>query len=99
MYKHAKSRNDLGLLVILVLVVTTFKELALDICPQLAFVVVGVPGVDCRVKISLESEGAGKNGGHVNRISLVKERKLLLAIQSLRTRAHHCDQDNKNGVI
>lgn len=67
---------NLCLLVVLLLFVTTFEELALDVFPQLTLVVVLVPAGDTCVEEGLESEGTSKDGRDVNRVSL-KERGQL----------------------
>lgn len=63
-------------LFVIFFVVTSFKELALDILPQISSVVVFVESVDSRVKESLENEGTAENGGNINGVSLEQSRKL-----------------------
>lgn len=67
------------LLVVLV-VITALKELALDVFPQLALVVVLVPLGDAHVKKALEGKGTGEDGGDVNGVSLEQRGENLLLV-------------------
>lgn len=66
-------------LLVIFIVVSTFKEFALDILPQLTSVVVLVPSGNGRVEACLERKGAGENRGHVDRVSLEQSSELCVS--------------------
>lgn len=65
---------------LLLVIVSTLDEVRSDIVPQLTLVVVVVPGVDGRVKESLEGKGTGEDCGHKNGVSLDQSRELEVSM-------------------